>query len=85
MSKTELVPASYTVPPEMYDSGVGWNPEPEIKRLLSLSRKADVEPKSALEPGCGIGRLLGALDTTVTKSTVKQLWFVNRNIRSFES
>jgi SAM-dependent methyltransferase len=53
--------AGYTVPPGIYDVAVGWNPQPEITRLLFVARQAGVTPAGALELGCGTGRLLPAL------------------------
>lgn len=49
------------IPPEVYDIAFGWDPRPEIERLLLLAREAAVEPRAALELGCGAGRLLAAL------------------------
>lgn len=50
----------YTVPPEIYDIAVGWDPEPEVERLSLLAGQAGVHPHSVLELGCGTGRLLRA-------------------------
>lgn len=50
-----------TIPPEIYDIAFGWDPLPEVQRLLLLAREAGTEPRSALELGCGTGRLLAAL------------------------
>ncbi len=55
----------YGIPPEIYDVGVGWDPQPEIDRLLLLTRQAGVEPRSALELGCATGRLLQPLRKSV--------------------
>ncbi|MFH1746829.1 MAG: class I SAM-dependent methyltransferase [Planctomycetota bacterium] len=52
---------STTIPPEIYDIAFGWDPAPEVERLLYLCRDAGLEPRSALELGCGTGRLLRAL------------------------
>lgn len=49
------------IPPEVYDIAFGWDPHPEIRRLLFLSGQAGRSPRSALELGCGTGRLLHAL------------------------
>ena len=51
----------YSVPPEVYDIACGWDPRFEIARLLEVARWAGVRPESALELGCGTGRLLSAL------------------------
>jgi SAM-dependent methyltransferase len=51
----------YRLPPEVYEIACGWDPQPEIERLLFLARQAGVQPRSALELGCGTGRLLRAL------------------------
>jgi SAM-dependent methyltransferase len=45
----------------VYDIAFGWDPGPEIERLLFGCRGVGVEPRSALELGCGTGRLLRAL------------------------
>lgn len=52
---------SYGVPPEIYAVGVGWDPRPEVDRLLFLARQAGIEPQSVLELGCATGRLLAPL------------------------
>ena len=57
----------YQIPPEVYDIGVGWDPAPEVERLLLLARQHGVEPRSALELGCGTGRLLRALRDRVSE------------------
>lgn len=49
------------IPPEVYEIGFGWDPGPEVERLLFLAREQGVEPNNALELGCGAGRLLSAL------------------------
>lgn len=49
------------IPAEVYDIAFGWDPKPEIERLLFLCRAAGLAPRSALELGCGTGRLLAAL------------------------
>ncbi len=59
--RSQRDPAGYSIPPQMYDIAVGWDPQPEINRLLLLTRQAGVVPASVLELGCGTGRLLGAL------------------------
>lgn len=53
--------AGCAIPPLVHDIGFGWDPRPEIERLLFVARQAGVEPGSALELGCGTGRLLQAL------------------------
>jgi SAM-dependent methyltransferase len=63
MPKTQS--AYYAVPPDVYDLAVGWDPQPEVNRLLLLTRQAGVQPRSALELGCGTGRLLQALRASV--------------------
>ncbi len=50
-----------TIPPEVFEIAVGWDPQPEIDRLLLLCRDAGVTPLGALELGCGAGRLMRAL------------------------
>lgn len=50
-----------TIPPEVYDVGCGWDARPEIERLLFVCREAGVQPLTALELGCGTGRLLPVL------------------------
>lgn len=57
--------AGYAVPPDVYDLAVGWDPQPEIDRLLLLARQFGVEPRSVLELGCGTGRLLKSLRASV--------------------
>ena len=57
--------ASYSVPPEIYDVAVGWDPQPEVNRLLFLARQAGTEPRSVLELGCATGRLLQPLKVAV--------------------
>lgn len=49
------------IPPEIYDVAFGWDPAAEIERLLFVARESGMEPRSALELGCGTGRLLAAL------------------------
>lgn len=51
---------SYTLPTEVYELATSWNPQPEIDRLLFLAREAGVTPLTALELGCGAGRLMRA-------------------------
>ncbi len=53
------------IPPGIYDVAFGWDPEPEIERLRFACGQAGCEPKSALELGCGTGRLLRALQRRV--------------------
>ena len=55
----------YGFPPDVYEIACGWDPRPEIERLLFLARQAGVQPQSALELGCGTGRLLRTLRQTV--------------------
>jgi SAM-dependent methyltransferase len=55
----------YRIPPEVYELGCGWDPHPEINRLLFLARENGIQPASALELGCGTGRLLRALGRSV--------------------
>jgi SAM-dependent methyltransferase len=55
------IPRSAPIPPEVYDLAFGWDPTPEIERLLLGCRSAGLTPGSALELGCGTGRLLRAL------------------------
>ena len=56
------------IPPEVYDIAFGWDAGPEIERLLFCCREAGVEPESALELGCGTGRLLRALRKRVPEA-----------------
>lgn len=59
----QLSDAAYdgcTIPPEVYEIGLGWDPAPEIDRLLFLARQSGLSVRSALELGCGAGRLLAA-------------------------
>jgi SAM-dependent methyltransferase len=53
------------IPPELYDIAFGWDPQPEVNRLVFLARQAGLAPRSALELGCGTGRLLPCLRQTV--------------------
>ena len=58
------MPATYhgcAIPPEVYAIAFGWDATPEIERLLGLAREVGVKVQSALELGCGTGRLLAAL------------------------
>lgn len=50
-----------SIPPQVYEIAMGWDPRPEVERLLLLARDAGVRVASALELGCGAGRLLAAL------------------------
>ncbi|MFN0135612.1 MAG: class I SAM-dependent methyltransferase [Phycisphaerae bacterium] len=52
---------SYMLPTDVYELATSWSPQPEIDRLLHLCREAGVTPLSALELGCGAGRLMRAL------------------------
>ncbi|RMF72648.1 MAG: class I SAM-dependent methyltransferase [Planctomycetota bacterium] len=54
-----------SIPPDVYAIAFGWDASPEIERLLGLARDVGVEVRSALELGCGTGRLLAALRTRV--------------------
>ncbi|MEP0846128.1 MAG: methyltransferase domain-containing protein [Phycisphaerae bacterium] len=60
-SGSDSAAGACTISPEIYDIAFGWNPLPEVQRLLLLAREAGIEPRSALELGCGTGRLLAAL------------------------
>lgn len=53
------------IPPHIYEIAFGWDPRPEIERLLLLCREANVAVRSALELGCGTGRLLAELRSRV--------------------
>lgn len=46
------------IPPEIYEIAFGWDPAPEVHRLLFIARSLAVPISSALELGCGTGRLL---------------------------
>ena len=62
MNATPASPADYQVPPEIYDVGVGWDPQPETNRLLFLAGQAGIaSPRGVLELGCATGRLLTPL------------------------
>lgn len=61
MSTAEHAYDGCAIPPEVYAIGMGWDPQPEIERLLFLSREAGVAVRSAMELGCGGGRLLAPL------------------------
>ena len=69
MNPMDSVPADdgggYDISPEVYDIGAGWDPRPEVNRLLFLARQAGVQAASVLELGCGTGRLLGHLSKVV--------------------
>ena len=54
-----------SIPPQVYDIGFGWGPRPEIDRLAFLAREAGATVRSALELGCGTGRLLAAFGEEV--------------------
>ncbi len=56
------------IPPEIYDLGFGWDPQPEIELLQLLSREAYGQPEAVLELGCGTARLLRAFPP---KSTIR--------------
>lgn len=49
------------IPPETHEIGFGWDPTAEVERLLFLAREAGATPATALELGCGGGRLLKPL------------------------
>jgi len=66
-SRIAARPPGYGVPPEVYDIACGWDPGPEIARLLQVARWAGCRPGSALELGCGTGRLLRALRAEVPR------------------
>jgi len=51
----------YAVPPSVYEVGFDWDASPEVDKLMLLARSHGVQPKSALELGCGVGRLVRAL------------------------
>ena len=53
------------IPPQVYDIAFGWDPQPEVNRLLLLARQAGLKPRSVLELGCGTGRLLPTLQEAV--------------------
>jgi|GEM_PF-3388420 len=54
------------IPPGVYDIAFGWDPEMEVQRLLWAARRYGLMPtSSALELGCGTGRLIDALRTHV--------------------
>lgn len=53
------------IPPEVHSIGFGWDPQPEVNRLLHLARGAGMHARSALELGCGTGRLLESLRAAV--------------------
>jgi SAM-dependent methyltransferase len=57
--------AGCAIPPDVHSVGFGWDPQPEVNRLLHLARIAGVNARSALELGCGTGRLLESLRTAV--------------------
>lgn len=71
MSRPAPAPASHgtNIPPEIYDVGFGWDPQPEVHRLLFLARECGgiSNPQRVLELGCGTGRLLAALRGRVTE------------------
>lgn len=53
--------AGCRVPPEILNIGLGFDADADINRLLRLCREARVEPRRALELGCGGGRLVAPL------------------------
>lgn len=57
--------AGCAIPPEVHSIGFGWDPQPEVNRLLHLARAGGVNPRSALELGCGTGRLLESMRAAV--------------------
>ena len=58
-------PDGTAIPPEVCDIAFGWDPTPEVERLLHCCRELGARPGSALELGCGTGRLLRALEGRV--------------------
>ncbi|MGD8450970.1 MAG: class I SAM-dependent methyltransferase [Phycisphaerae bacterium] len=50
------------IPPLVYDIAFGWDTTPEVQRLLFACRTCGRSPASALELGCGTGRLLRGLE-----------------------
>lgn len=66
-SRHVVAPGEATeIPPEVYDIGFGWDPQSEVARLLFAAREAGCEPRSALELGCGSGRMLRTLAPHIT-------------------
>jgi len=63
------MPQRTLIPPDVYDIAFGWDVGPEIERLLFACRSAGLEPQSALELGCGTGRLLRGLERRVPDLT----------------
>lgn len=53
--------AGCAIPPIVHSVGFGWDPRPEVNRLLHLAREAGVDARNVLELGCGTGRLLECL------------------------
>jgi SAM-dependent methyltransferase len=56
------------IPPEVHAVGFGWDPRPEVDRLLLLARDAGVTMRRALELGCGTGRLLACIRESVDEA-----------------
>lgn len=57
------------IPPDVYEIGFGWDTGPEVERLLFLACEHGAQPSSALELGCGAGRLLAALGERVSRAS----------------
>lgn len=57
--------AGCAISPEVHSIGFGWDPQPEVNRLLHLARAGGVNARSALELGCGTGRLLESVRAAV--------------------
>ena len=53
--------AGCAIPPIVHSVGFGWDPQPEVNRLLFLAKEAGADVHSGLELGCGTGRLLECL------------------------
>lgn len=49
------------IPPDVHARVFGWDPTPEIERLHFLAAEHGCRPRTALELGCGTGRLLRPL------------------------
>ncbi|MBU0640060.1 MAG: class I SAM-dependent methyltransferase [Planctomycetes bacterium] len=62
-----------SVPAEVYDIAFGWDPQPEVERLLFLAREAGCRVSRVLELGCGSGRLLAALEDRVAETVGVEL------------
>lgn len=53
-------PGACAIPPDVFDVAFGWDPRPEVDRLVSLASGCGIEPRAALELGCGTARLFPA-------------------------